>query len=544
MEKKEKKGMRKILLLFFFVIFPLLLDFSLAIEPVITVSKHEIELTMIPDSTTYGRFFIYTAGGDENVELSLKVVGNVSNWIKLSQTNITLPPNSSQEVSLKVTVPDVKEDEYLGKVIIYSKEGQIEEINLRVKVLEHGGRFKVECSSERGVVRDFSVLIYAGSHLVDSGTSIGGVFLSNYLPYGEYRIRISSEGYYDAEKTFLLNKEEQVASFRLRELEEIKLTVIPEKMIVKFCSGEEGTASLKLVNSADYPIPVRINSTSTGIKVEENNFTVPASSSKEIWVKFDFPKGNYSEKLYVSHEDTIDEIEVEITSIPPEECKAEFAFSILGRDSIKLAPNYTSILVIYINPYEDLEKVRVKEESKNLGVEIYPLMYQRVKSGDKKPFLIRIKPIANFTTSLTLDILSSIGEKTFSVKLYRSEKLDRAEIEKEIKELKDLIKDLKTEVLDISAKVKEEESDEIKAISLKLSDFSVKLDVAKTALDSNPGVSKSYVEDISLELGNILNKFSEYEKSEEVNWYLYLYIGIAATIIGLTALIVKRKFFT
>lgn len=539
MEEEEGK-VRGYLLLLFLVLLSFTSSRALAAEPVITVNKKVMEFTSIPNSTMYSKFSISAYGGDEKVELSIVVVGNLSNWLKFSHVNFTLLPNTSQEISLELRVPNVSAGEYVGKLLITSRGGQINEISLRVRVVEHGGRFKVECFSEKGVIKEFSVLIYSQNQLVESGLASAGVYLSNYLPYGEYKIRVESSGYYGAEKNIFLNKVEQVASFKLVEMEKVKLTIIPRKIVVKFCSGEMGITSLQLINGASYPIPVKINVSSPNIKVEVPNFTLAAASTQEVRLRFNFSEGNYSERIYVEHEGVIDEVVAEISSIPAEECKAEFTFSIRGRDAIKIVENSTSILVIYVSPYEDIKRVRVVSPM----VEVYPSIYPLIKSGDSGAFLLRIKGTQNLSVSSDITITSDKGERAFPVKIYRGNVLDKDEIGQEIKELKGLIEDLKAKIADLSLTIEEEEGERIKVISLLLSEFSVKLDVARSTLDTNLSVSKTYVESISLELGNILNDLSKFWGRRENPWvdylsYLWLLLPICA--LPILAFIVKRK---
>jgi len=137
MEKEKKGKMRKYLLPSFLLLLSLIFSPALAAESVISVNKRVIEFISIPNSSTYSKFSVIAYGGDDKVELSIAVVGDLSSWVKFSPINFTLLPNTTQDISVELNVPNVSAGEYRGKLLITSKGGQVNEIGLSVKVIEH-----------------------------------------------------------------------------------------------------------------------------------------------------------------------------------------------------------------------------------------------------------------------------------------------------------------------------------------------------------------------------------------------------------------------
>lgn len=479
--------MKRALILIFisFLVFSV----SFALEPVVSISPQKIEKNVLILGKVTGFFEISTYNGDEFANITISREGNISEWIKIEENFIVVAPNTTRKIYYEINVPQVRPGNYTGIIKLTTAKGQVNEINVSLNVKYGFGKFIIEGLSGDKVVPDFSVFIYKDNEVVYHDSTSSGYLISDYLPFGEYKVIVRSAVYYESSKNIFLNVPETTLLFNLTRIPTISITLVPEQVVIDVCETETSSSSIVIKNDGEEEFDARIEFDPKFIFPNVNETKIAPFSSFNLGFKtLRLNEGNYTTTISIGNEKIRKNATINIRVIPLADCSMVQIAIIRKSNDVKVAKNYISSVPIFVKANMKLGKLTIDVKSRFFS-EVYPQNYLNLEMDEEVPFLIRIIPNETANDTLVINLRSNMGSMSTVVNVFVYDELDQVVVSREINDTRELLNLIRSKIVQRGIN-----GEKIEEPMLLIGEYLTRVEMAQTLYESDLKGAKEYID--------------------------------------------------
>ncbi|MCW1297983.1 MAG: hypothetical protein OH354_01480 [Candidatus Parvarchaeota archaeon] len=529
--------MRRIILILTIL---LLIETSLALEPVISVSPVQVNKSVLILGKISNFFEVFTFDGNESANITFSTEGEIAGWIKLQDNSIMIGPNSSRKVYYTINVPRTNPGTYGGKIKLATSKGQVDEINLTISTSYALGKFVIEGLSGNKIVSNFSVFVYKNNDLIYHDSTSNGYLISDYFPYGEYKVIVRSDFFYEASKNIFLNAPEIVLLYNLTRVPTISIKLIPEQVVMDVCETETGSFSITIKNDGEEDFNASVRYDDKLIKPEIEQMKISSKNSFNLGFKTKkLSEGNYTTTIGIGNENLTRNVSLNLRIIPLSQCSITQIAEIKVRDRVEVAKNYISPIVVIVRANQKLGTLIISVKSK-FFTEVYPQNYLNLKIDEEAPFLIRIIPNETTNDTLLISLRSNVGEMSDVVSVSVYDSLNKEIVGREINDTRELLNNIRSKI--IQKGILGERIDEP---MLLVGEYLTKLDMASTLYESDLKSAKEYVDMATVGARQMLVDYVAVTEVKKTNYAIIILvliiIAFIATLLYWKFILPKRK---
>ena len=388
------KNFSRIKEIIFILIFINYLQGIYGVEPILFFDEKVEHKFAPPNSRIQEEFIINFVGGDTSTPFIISSKGSLKHYSTLSDDQILAEPDKSYKVSFWIDLKDMQLGLQTFSVTFSSFSGQIVSKNFVYEVIPIAGKFFIEINSSKNIDDVFFEVINKSGIIVDSGFSSKGVFVSDYLRVGEYNLKTKLDGFIDEQRTFILEGGDNYENIILRETEGPFLSVEPQTSILKFCPNTQGVSTYRLNNKGLDFVEVFVTGSSNILRIEDNHFSIgPLVFEDKQFNIIPLPKGDYEERVIVSHEGFQNVIGLKILIDNHDFCKESTPFiNLTYRKELNSLKNTKNNLLLNINFLRPVKNMKIRAIDSNQNIFFIPSEVKNIKSGQNIPLLVEIIP--------------------------------------------------------------------------------------------------------------------------------------------------------